>query len=61
MNEANKRWFTKKELALRWQCCTKTIERMEHEGKLTPVYISERLKRYSNETVEQAERTGAVS
>ena len=62
MSEGNgsKKWFTKQQLAERWQCCTKTIERMEARGKLAPIYISDRIKRYPEETIEKVERRGAA-
>jgi hypothetical protein len=58
MSEANgiKKWFTKKELANRWKVCTKTIERMEASGKLTPIYIADRIKRYPEDVIEKVER-----
>ena len=60
-NGSKKIWFSKQELAERWGCCTKTVERMEAAGKLKSVNISDRIKRYPEDAIEKVERRGAAS
>jgi len=67
MSEANgsngtkaRRWFSRKQLAERWGCSTKTLERMEASGKLTATHIGDRIIRYSEDAIEKVERRGAA-
>ena len=65
MSEANgtrsKQLLNRKQLAERWGCCTKTLERLEANGKLMAIRIGDGLIRYSEDAIEKVERTGRAA
>jgi ribosome-binding protein aMBF1 (putative translation factor) len=55
-----KRFFSREELAKRWEVSWRTIRRMEQDGRLPGViYISDRIVRIPAEVVEKCERGAA--
>ena len=56
-----KQLLSRAELAERWGCSIKTVQRLEASGKLTATYITDRIRRYSEDAIEKVERRGAAS
>ncbi len=57
-NGTTRRLLSREQLAERWGCSTKTVQRLEKAGRLTPTYITDRIRRYSEDAIEKVERKG---
>jgi helix-turn-helix protein len=56
-----RRLYSRAQLAERWGCSTKTVQRLERTGKLKATHITDRIRRYSEDEIAKVERKGAAA
>ena len=61
-NGTKRRLFSRAQLAERWQCSTRTVARMEADGRLPPpIQLTDRIKRWDEIAIDEFERARAAS